>query len=52
VQLDVGLVALRSALDARDLDSALDHLRALVPDYTPSQAVLALAAQRGTQVCL
>jgi FlaA1/EpsC-like NDP-sugar epimerase len=51
-QLAVGLAALRAALDVRNLDGALRTLRALVPDYTPSQAVLALAAQRGAQVSL
>lgn len=51
-QLVAGLASLRAALDARDLGDALAHLRALVPDYTPSHAVLALARQCGPQVCL
>lgn len=51
-QLAAGLASLRAALDARDLGDALVHLRALVPDYTPSHAVLTLAMQCGTQVCL
>ncbi len=36
---------LRGALDTRDLTAALDAVRALVPDYTPSAAILALACQ-------
>jgi FlaA1/EpsC-like NDP-sugar epimerase len=51
-QLAAGLAALRAALDARDLCDALTHLRALVPDYTPSPAVLTLAQQCGPRVCL
>lgn len=37
------LANLRTALNARDLSAALVHLGSLVPDYTPSQTVLALA---------
>ena len=51
-QLAAGLASLRAALDARDLCDALTHLRALVPDYTPSHAMLALARQCGSRVCL
>jgi hypothetical protein len=51
-QLAGRLASLRAALDARDLGDALAHLCALVPDYTPSQTVLALAQQRGPRVCL
>jgi FlaA1/EpsC-like NDP-sugar epimerase len=51
-QLAAGLASLRAALDARDLCDALTHLRALVPNYTPSRAVLALARQYGSRVCL
>ena len=51
-QLASRLASLRAALDARDLRDALAHLRALVPDYTPSRAVLALAQQCGSRVCL
>ena len=52
VQLASRLTDLRTALDARDLSDALAHLRTLVPNYTPSNAVLALASKRGTQVCV
>ncbi len=38
------LARLRSALDARDLAAALDHLQTLVPDYTPSETLRALLA--------
>lgn len=51
-QLAAGLASLRAALDARDLGEALTHLRVLVPDYTPSHVVLALARQCGSRVCL
>ena len=51
-QLSSRLAILRIALLARDLRDALTHLRALVPDYTPSPTVLALAAQGGPRVCL
>jgi len=46
------LASLRAALDARDLCDALAHLRVLVPDYTPSHALLALAQQCGSKVSL
>src|SRR5208283_5670410 len=39
-RFDSELHFLRAALEARDLDTALDRLCALVPDYTPSPAVL------------
>ena len=54
-QLITQLAGLRAALDARDLRDlrdALAHLRALVPDYTPSSAVQTLAAQCSSRVCL
>jgi FlaA1/EpsC-like NDP-sugar epimerase len=51
-QLAVGLDNLRAALDARNLAAALHHLRTLVPDYTPSQTVLALSKQQGSGVSL
>jgi FlaA1/EpsC-like NDP-sugar epimerase len=44
--LSPALAALRTAVDARDLSAALTHLVALVPDYTPSDAVLTLAGLR------
>lgn len=46
------LASLRAALNARNIDAALGALRALVPDYTPSRAVLALAEQCGSMACL
>jgi FlaA1/EpsC-like NDP-sugar epimerase len=51
-QLAAGLASLYGAVDARDLGDALKYLRALVPDYTPSRAVLALAQQCSPRVCL
>ena len=44
-KLQSALAGLRAALDVRDLAAALDHLRALVPDYTPSATLRTLAAQ-------
>lgn len=40
-QLASQLASLRAALDARYVCAAIVHLRALVPDYTPSRVVLA-----------
>ena len=51
-QLASGLENLRAALHARNLAAALLHLRSLVPDYTPSPSVLALAQQQGSRVSL
>lgn len=51
-QLAERFAILHAAIDARDLREALTRLRALVPDYTPSNAVLALASQHRPQVCL
>jgi hypothetical protein len=51
-QLATQLARLHTDVDARDLRDALTHLRALVPDFTPSNAVLALAAQCSPRVCL
>jgi FlaA1/EpsC-like NDP-sugar epimerase len=48
--LEQMLGALRAALEARDLAAALDLLRALVPDYTPSATVRDLAAAASTKV--
>lgn len=44
-QLRSTLAQLRAALDARDVAAALRYLQALVPDYTPSQALLLLAGK-------
>jgi FlaA1/EpsC-like NDP-sugar epimerase len=49
-QLAIELAFLHAAVDARDLAAALAHLRALVPDYTPSTSVLALARHTIPQV--
>ena len=43
--LHSALADLGAALHARDLAAALSRLRALVPDYAPSAAILALAGQ-------
>lgn len=45
-QLEASLAALRTAVDARDLTASLVHLCALVTDYTPSGAVVALSGNR------
>lgn len=49
-QLDAGLANLRIALDARDLAVALASLQSLVPDYAPSNAVLAHSRKAGAPV--
>jgi FlaA1/EpsC-like NDP-sugar epimerase len=51
-QLAARLASLRQALEARDMDAALTQLRRLVPDYTPSQALLALSRQSAQRVAL
>lgn len=51
MQLERGLRALRAAVGERDLSAVLHALRALVPGFHPSQAVLALAQQPGKRVC-
>jgi FlaA1/EpsC-like NDP-sugar epimerase len=48
-QLDDALDALRAALAARDTASALAGLACLVPDFTPSTALLALAQQHAAE---
>lgn len=44
--LEAALARLRGAVEARDLPAALGHLCELVPDYTPSPAVMSLAGNR------
>ena len=44
-QLALALAHLHIAVESRDLIAALAHLQSLVPDYTPSPSVLALARQ-------
>ena len=51
-QFALGLEYLRAALDVRSLAAALVHLRFLVPDYTPSPAVVALSQQQGSRISL
>jgi O-antigen biosynthesis protein WbqV len=51
-QLACRLDSLRAAFNAHDLAGALCDLRVLVPDYTPSRAVLTLAQQCGPRACL
>lgn len=51
-QLQNALAALRVALDSRDLYATLDRLRSLVPDYSPSPAVLELAGKSSQRVSL
>jgi O-antigen biosynthesis protein WbqV len=45
-ELDSSLAALRLAVDTRDLNATLIHLRALVPDYTPGPVVAPLSGPR------
>jgi len=49
-QLGAGLANLHTALEAHDVTAALAHLRWLVPDYRPSEAVVELARQNSLQV--
>jgi FlaA1/EpsC-like NDP-sugar epimerase len=49
-RLRSALAQLRSALDGRDLGSAVDCLQALVPEYTPSPALLSLIVEIGRRV--
>jgi FlaA1/EpsC-like NDP-sugar epimerase len=49
-ELEAGLARLRAALDTRNLGRALAYLQALVPDFTPSEAVMALARQSDPMV--
>jgi O-antigen biosynthesis protein WbqV len=48
-QITFRLAQLRAAVDARDLAAALAQLRALVPGYSPSESVLALARNAALQ---
>jgi FlaA1/EpsC-like NDP-sugar epimerase len=49
-QLGVRLASLWQALELRDLEGVLVELRRLVPDYTPSQSLLALSRHSGQRV--
>jgi FlaA1/EpsC-like NDP-sugar epimerase len=51
-QLESRLATLRTSLQDRDVAEALGALRALVPDFTPSRAVLNLAQHYSQRVCL
>jgi FlaA1/EpsC-like NDP-sugar epimerase len=44
------LAALRSSLDARDLPALLARLKQMVPDYTPSETMVRLAARPAARV--
>ncbi len=50
IELQRGLEWLRNSLEARDLPSALEGLRSLVPNFEPSAALMAHAQQRRTRV--
>ena len=51
MQFKCGLAALNAAVEDRNLSGALAQLRSLVPDFQPSQAVLALARNFSPRVC-
>jgi len=51
IQLESALSGLRAAVKDRDLSGALTQLRSLVPDFHPSQTVLALTRHSGSRVC-
>jgi FlaA1/EpsC-like NDP-sugar epimerase len=51
IQLESGLAALHTAAEDHDLSGALTQLRSLVPDFHPSQTVLALTRHSGPRVC-
>jgi FlaA1/EpsC-like NDP-sugar epimerase len=50
-QLESGVAALHAAAEDRDLAGALTQLRSLVPDFRPSQTVLALTRRFDPRVC-
>jgi FlaA1/EpsC-like NDP-sugar epimerase len=50
-QLEGGLAALHVAVEDRDIAGALMQLRSLVPDFHPSDTVLALARHFDPRVC-
>jgi O-antigen biosynthesis protein WbqV len=49
-QLKSGLAALHTAVEDSDLSAALTQLRSLVPDFRPSESLLAFARQFGPRV--
>jgi hypothetical protein len=49
-ELASGLATLRAAVRERDLAAALAALRALVPGFSPSETVLALAQKSAPRV--
>jgi hypothetical protein len=51
-RLNRSLAGLHAALEARDLAGALTQLRSLVPEYSPSPALVARAQQCGVEVSL
>jgi O-antigen biosynthesis protein WbqV len=52
IQLKCGLAALHSAAECHDISGALAQLQLLVPDFHPSQTVLALARHSGSRACV
>ncbi|MGC1461342.1 MAG: polysaccharide biosynthesis protein [Terracidiphilus sp.] len=52
IQLQSGLAALHSAAEVHDISGALAQLQSLVPDFHPSQTVLALARHSGSRACV
>ena len=52
IQLQCGLAALHSAVEDHDLSGALIQLQVLVPDFQPSQSVLALARDSSSRACV
>jgi FlaA1/EpsC-like NDP-sugar epimerase len=51
-QLGRGLASLRAAVDERDLAAALRGVQSVVPEFTPSAALLAQAEQHGSRAVL
>ena len=52
IQLESGLGALHSAVEAHDLPCALTQLQAMVPGFQPSQSLLSLARDSGSRACV
>ncbi len=52
IELESGLAALHSAAEDHDLSAALTQLKSLVPDFHPSQTVLALTRHSNSRACV
>ena len=52
IQLQSGLAGLHSAAEVHDISGALAQLQSLVPDFHPSQTVLALARNSSSRACV